>query len=148
MPTSPTNPWPIAITAVCVAFAAGLAVVVVIASRHQEDLVAPDYYARELRHQQQQESDSRGKAVAGYAFDFSPEARRIVVHFPAPAVTGAIVLYRPSNAALDRTIPIGPDAAGVQTIDTAPLAAGPWRVQLSWTLRGQRYSREHVVVVP
>jgi nitrogen fixation protein FixH len=51
-------------------------------------------------------------------------------------------LYRPSESALDVTLPLAPDADGTQTISTAKLARGLWRVKVTWSSEGREFYHE------
>jgi hypothetical protein len=145
---APERAWPRAIVLVYVVFALALAAVVLIVRRGRDELVAPDYYARELRHEQQLERERRGLA-ADYAFACDEAARRITLRVPPGGpVTGQVQLYRPSDAAMDRTLPLAVDTGGVMVVDLRDCAAGPWRVLVDWQQGGVEYSREHRVVLP
>ncbi|MCE9613501.1 MAG: FixH family protein [Lentisphaerae bacterium] len=142
------NLWPRAIIAFYGLFVVAVVAFTIFASRQPSDLVSPDYYARELRHQDHIDSEQRGLAASTYTFTGDEAARRFTLRFPSPSVGGSIVLYRPSAAALDRTIPIQTDSNAVQVVDASTCAPGLWRVQVEWTQDGHTFSREHSVVLP
>lgn len=148
-PPGRRSPWPRAIAGVYGLFAAAMVAFVVFTTRHPTDLVTPDYYERELQHQDHLDRERRGMAATDYAFRFDERERRLALHFPAgPAVTGSILLYRPSDAAMDRTVPIAADAAGEQFVDLAGCAPGLWKIEIQWEQGGVGYFREHTVVMP
>ena len=144
--------WPQGIIGFFVLAVVWLAIFIVWATRHQEDLVKPNYYDEELRYQSRIEATSRARqqnAVPQISFDNA--SRAVVLRFPPPAAinsaTGTVTLYRPSNAALDRTIPLATGADGVQTIPAAALAAGNWRIKIEWTCAGKDFYAEDAVTV-
>lgn len=116
------------------------------------DLVSPEYYARSLEH------DARMAAVAnaaalGAALEVvvQSEDRTVQVRWPvamAAHVQGTATLYRPSNAALDRSMALAPDPEGRQQFPLDGLASGHWRLQLEWTAQGVTYYAERDIVAP
>lgn len=145
------NPWPIAITVYFILFAAFLAGFVVWAVRNHEDLVSADYYEREVRYQQQLDSMNRAQPLALQAVvTFDPAQHRIIITIPtaqAQGATGNVHLYRPSDAGLDRSLPLALNADGVQHLDTKELREGLWKVRLKWTANGQDYFLDRSVIV-
>jgi hypothetical protein len=140
------NPWPIAITAVCVGFAAAMATFATFAMRHQDDLVRKDYYDHEIAYQQHM--DRELEAAAWKAEDLiRMEAAGVVISLPTGATRGEVQLYRPSDASLDRRLTLDPDAAGRAVLPVAGLAAGLWRVRLEWRQAGRVCFKERDVQV-
>lgn len=140
--------WPRAIAGVYGAFALAMGAFVVFTLQTPTELVAADSYDRAQRHQEQMDRNQRGLASTGYAFTLEAAARRATLQLPDAAARGRIHLYRPSDAALDRAIPIAPDAAGTQVLDLGDCAAGLWRVQVDWEQGAETFSRAEVMVLP
>jgi hypothetical protein len=139
------NGWPWGIAAVLVAFAAGVAVLVVIALRNPHELVARDYYEQELRYQEQIDRRTRASALpAGLQVRADAADGCIEITFPegqvSQGLTGNVRLYRPSDAGLDRTLPVATDASGVQRVGTDGLAPGLWRLRVEWAAGGKQYA--------
>jgi hypothetical protein len=148
-PSRTWNPWPWAVTGFLGLFAVTVVGFGVYAARQRFDLVRPDYYAAELRHDDQRRQAQAARALAGgVAVTLGPDGR-VAVQLPASAapLTGTLRLYRPSDARLDHEHPLDPDSAGRQRFDPA-LAPGLWRARLAWTQAGQDYLHEAVLVVP
>ena len=146
------NPWPIGIIVVCALFVAGTATLIVVACSQNTDLVSPDYYEQELRFQGQIDRIQRTRSSAPQAsVAYDAAAHSITVSLPPSQargnVRGSVELYRPSAANMDRTLPLEPDAKGVQRIDTTSLAPGLWKVRVSWTAAEQTYYLEQKVIV-
>ena len=151
-PSQNWNPWPVSIVAFFVIALIGCGSFVAFCSRHPADLVASDYYEREVRFQKQIDRVQRTQQQATVALvSYEASKRRITIDLPpAPAETkiiGQIHLYRPSAANLDKTLPLEPDASGTQTIDAQNLLPGLWKVRVSWRAGGQDYYIEQSVVV-
>lgn len=147
------NPWPYALIAFFTVFVSCVVSFGVWAVRQRVDLVGADYYEREVRFQQQIDSEARTKALGtpvGIAYDAT--AHRIGVSLPAGAASlgavGKIQLYRPSDSTLDREVALAPDVTGRQSFDASELREGLWKVRVSWTTAGSAYTAEETVLVP
>lgn len=141
------NPWPIAITTLCIAAFAAAATVVVVMVRQRVELVTPDYYAQDLVHQQRIDAEQRAMANPA-TISHDDAARAISIALPQTDATGTITLYRPSDLSLDREYAIALDANGRQVIPAADLAPGLWRVRVSWTANGDAFFQEEKVLIP
>jgi nitrogen fixation protein FixH len=145
------NPWPYAILA-WFAFAITVAVVfTAFAVRQEFDLVRPDYYEEELRHQRRIDSVKRtaalGEAVS-LRHDRATQRLRLTIPATHAGARGEVHLYRPSDAGLDVRLPLETDADGVQWIDAAAVKTGLWRVRVQWTAGGEEFFLEQSVVIP
>lgn len=143
--------WPISIVTffvIAITFFAGF---IAWAVRQREDLVAADYYEHEIRYQARLDSLNRSQALAAKTVvTFEPAAQAIVITLPeaqVPGATGSIHLYRPSDARLDREVPLALATNGIQRIATQPLAAGLWKVRIKWSANGQDYFLDQPVIV-
>lgn len=136
------NAWPIGITLFFVVFAGGLAVFVRAALRQPEHLVRADYYEHEITYQQHinRELEAADIPVAQLA-RFEP-GTGLLVTLPPDAAEGKINLYRPSDAALDRTIPYQPGPDGRHLVPAAEFQAGAWRARLDWKQAGRACYKE------
>lgn len=121
------------------------------AVRQREDLVSADYYEREVRYQSQLDSMNRSQTLAArVVVTFEPAKQIIVITLPQADVQGAtgnIHLYRPSDARLDRELPLALSAAGVQHIDARELREGLWKVRVTWSAGGKDYFVDQQVIV-
>lgn len=145
------NPWPVAIIGFFIVFGVFIGTFIVWAVSQKQDLVAENYYEKEVRFQQQLDRMNRTQPLAGttrVAFDAALDC--IVVTLPASQVNGAsgrIHLYRPSNAKLDHEVPLTINPDGTQRVDAKPLAAGLWKIRVEWSAQGQDYFFDQPVVV-
>jgi hypothetical protein len=153
IPTPPgRNPWPLGIVAAFALFIAGTAGLIVLASFHNQDLVTPDYYEQELRHQQAMDSRDRARALEGLAaVTHDPATGFIDITLPpehaATRPKGEVHLYRPAAASEDRRLPLALDARGHQLVNARELSPGPWRVRVTWTHEEQQFALEQKVIL-
>jgi hypothetical protein len=145
------NLWPLSIIvffAVAIIFFAGF---VTWALRQRNDLVTPDYYEREVRYQAQLDKLNRSQVFARQTVvTFEPAAREIRITLPPEetrGATGLIQLYRPSDARLDRDLPLALDATGVQRVDASQLPTGLWKVRVLWNVKDADYYLDQPVIV-
>ena len=147
----PRSPWPTVIVVFFIVFALFLASFIAWAIRQREDLVAANYYENEIRYQQQLDRLNRSQPFAGESIvTFDPAQRSIVITLPtaqAQGAAGRVHLYRPSDARLDRELPLAVNAKGVQNLDAKTLRGGLWKVRVQWTAGGQEYFIERMVLV-
>ncbi|MBI5775004.1 MAG: FixH family protein [Verrucomicrobia bacterium] len=145
------NPWPYAITAWFVVFISGIVAWVAFAMRQSSELVRSDYYEHEIRYQQQIERLGRTQPVAAQATAaYDPVQQRITVTVPdghAARATGVIHFYRPSDAKLDRRLPLNVDTAGTQTMDAKALRPGLWKVRVQWKVGGEEFFFDRPILI-
>ena len=108
------------------------------------DLVHPDYYRQGVGHQQQiDRMQATGQLPREEVYALRLEEDQLVLEFAhQTSTTGEVHLYRPSDGRLDRTVALTLDADGRQRIDVRDLAAGLWKVRVSWTAAGTEYFGE------
>jgi hypothetical protein len=147
------NPWPVALIGFFVLFVVYIAGFIIFSVFHREELVAADYYNQEIRYQEQinrlqQTGALQGKLQVAY----DPVQQQITLTLPPEhmraAATGRIHLYRPSAAGLDQHHALTVNAAGLQHLDGRSLAAGLWRIRVTWSAEGRDYQCEQSLVIP
>jgi nitrogen fixation protein FixH len=149
--TDAARAWPIGVAAFLVLFALTVVGVTVWSTFQPVDLVAPDYYSRELRYTEQMNRQVRGEERREDV-TFVHQSDNLAIRFDRAKSGGVppqgrVRLYRPSDAALDLELPLAPDATGTQMIDTRRLKAGLWRVKLTWREGGAELYREESFMV-
>jgi hypothetical protein len=130
-------------------FATGTLTMVGIAVSQRTDLVTPDYYARALK-QDERMAALANTAALGAAFAITQTDDVVRVQWPHQPESGSLVLYRPSNADADRTLPLAATvvAAGAeQQVPLTGLMPGSWRAQVTWTWQGRPYYAERDLIV-
>ena len=150
--SSPDRLWPRALIAYFAVFISFIVAFIVFATRQQMELVRPDYYDEEMRFQDQLDRLSRTLPVQQHvAITYEAGAKQITVTLPegqaARPITGWVRLYRPSDARLDRALPLQLSAAGVQHLDAGALRPGLWKVRVTWTVEHEEFFFEQPLVV-
>lgn len=149
--TPPWNPWPYALIAYFAVFISAVIGFITWSVHQKMDLVGADYYDQEIRYQSQIDKLRRTAAMGpAMPIDYAPG--RITFRLPreqvSQGVTGSVQLYRPSNAGMDRTVPLAVDSTGLQHIDATALTAGLWRIRISWKAGGEEFYRDDSLVIP
>ena len=141
--------WGTGIALVYTVFAACTTTFVVFALNHPVQLVSEDYYASSLQHDSRRTAIENAAALADL-MRVGDDGRSVTLALPVAHVrdaAGRVRLYRPSDSAADRSLPLAPDAGGRQRVSLDGLAAGRWVVQLDWTSGGKTFYREVLVMV-
>ena len=143
--------WGTGIAAVYILFAAVTIGFVAFALGQPVELVSADYYAQSLAVDGRADAVARADALgAAFTAGVSPDGSAVLIAIPPDAsnrADGTITLYRPSEAAADRIVPLRLDARGAQRVAAADLARGRWIVKLAWTSDGRDYYREQPVML-
>lgn len=144
---TPRNLWPFGIILTFVVFISGTIGLVVMACMHGTDLVNANYYDQEIKYQARIDSEARAHQ-AGASVSYDQQKRHIVIALPATqSVTGQIQMYRPSAAGLDKEFKLEPAANGIQTLDTAGLPPGLWKIRVSWNSEGREYFLDQKIII-
>jgi hypothetical protein len=146
------NIWPYAIIAYFVVFITGVVTWVSFAVRHDDQLVRPDYYEHEIKYQTQIDRLARTRALSSesvIAYNFAENKIRITLpdEMRGQNLDGTIHLYRPSDARLDKKIPVVTSIDGAQEINVAELQGGLWKVRLEWKAGDDEYYAEKSLVL-
>ena len=139
------NFWPYGIVITFVVFFSGTVGLLVMACLQKEDLVSKTYYEQELRYQSRLDSLKRA-AQSGASLTYDAAGRNIAIALPpsksGASPAGSVELYRPSEASLDREMPLQLDGSGRQVIDASGLQPGLWKVRVNWSEGGTEYQLE------
>ena len=104
-----------------------------------------------MRYQSQLDTLNRSQTFATQTMvTFEAARQSIVITLPeakAAGATGSIHLYRPSDARLDRELPLALTTDGTQRLDTKKLSDGLWKVRVKWNANGQEYFLDQPVIV-
>ena len=146
------NIWPYAIIAYFVVFITGIVVWVSFAARHDDQLVRPDYYEHEIKYQTQIDRVARTRALNSESviiYNFGEKSIGITLPSAMHSrnLEGTIYLYRPSDARLDKRIPLSPSVDGTQQIDVRNLKEGLWKLRLDWKTGDAEYYVEKSLVL-
>jgi nitrogen fixation protein FixH len=141
--------WGHGIIVTFVLFGAFMAYFYIHMSKESIELVGKNYYADGQAFQQKiKEREQTAALVSKATWEYSADFRQAKIQFPEEVTRGTLVFYRPSNAALDKTLEINADTAGLAFINTNFLIKGPWNVTLKWEKSGQSYVEEQRILIP
>ncbi|MCS6771244.1 MAG: FixH family protein [Kiritimatiellae bacterium] len=138
---APRNPWPWGIGLFLAAFFVSMIIFVVWSLGHRQDLVAENYYERDLTHQETIDSLARAQEL-GYPTLVRLQDGSFEVRIQPGASNPVLTLYRPSDARLDITNRLEVDELGQGRWDPPRLEPGRWRAILEWEAEGLRYRSE------
>lgn len=120
---------------------------VFISSRNKEDLVATDYYAQELRYQDQIDAANNEKSLTesiGHSILPGGVALTLPAALDTPDLEGKIHLYCAADASSDAKFDMQ-FRAGRQEI--RGIKAGAYKLKLNWTANGRNYYKESVITI-
>jgi len=141
--------WKIAL--VYIGFVAMILTLVFKANKENIDLVAPDYYAQELVYQARINAIARASLLAdrpAVKADSSGVQITMPVETHGQITSGEVRFFRPSDAALDRSFPLIPEANGSVMISPKTLTGGYYLAQISWMMKGESYYFEESILIP
>jgi hypothetical protein len=147
MKKNPFNPWPFAIALICISAFVGATLVVVVMVQKKVELVRPDYYAQDQRHEQRMQQERRAQQQPAEIV-YREDEQTITLTFPMDGVNGTVTFFRPSDLNLDREVAIAPDSSRQQVIPAGDLVPGLWRIRVEWFSDDVSYYQEKSISVP
>jgi hypothetical protein len=143
--------WGKKIVFVFAAFVLLILTLVVKSSQQRIDLVATDYYQKELEVEDKINQSKRAMELnKKVQMEFT--STHLNIRFPEPEMaantSGTITFQRPSNKALDRDFPIVLNEEGVQQIARNAFEKGHYRVLIQWKTKSVTYYTEKVLFIP
>jgi hypothetical protein len=141
--------WGHKITLVFIAFVGLMAYMVYQSFQVNIDLVTEDYYQEELKYQQTIDKMKNTRQL-GQRISFKQENQQLIVQFPdlfEKELNGEINLFRPSDARFDVNTKITLDQNHRQSISTAELAKGYYKVKLDWKDGKKAYYHEESIYI-
>ncbi|MFN8244440.1 MAG: FixH family protein [Ferruginibacter sp.] len=141
--------WGYRILIVYLAFVGAILFVAFKSAGNKEDLVTPDYYAKELQYQQRIDAIDRTNKLSA-APSFEVTAGKVQVSFPAEfngrKLNGNITLYCPSDEAKDVKHDFECNGDPVQ-MEIPKDRAGAFSLQLNWQAGGTTYYFEKKIFI-
>ncbi|HHP7240309.1 MAG TPA: FixH family protein [Cyclobacteriaceae bacterium] len=125
----------------------GIMVYMVVRCFQQDiNLVADDYYKRELNYQQQIDKIANASDIE---FDIEMLERQLVINFPdnGSKLSGNIQLFRPSNKLFDKNYPVTTDSNNRQIINTQDLLKGYYKLKVDWSDGITDYYKEESIFI-
>lgn len=136
--------WGIAIVLVFVGFITFIMYFVVQMNtnkKYEHDLVAEEYYKRELAFQEEIDAEKNAKALL-HDVSIKKTSQGLSITFPEEKefrkINGVISLYRPSNKQLDFTIPISLQQSNI-IIPDENMIEGKWKITIDWECENIHY---------
>lgn len=140
--------WRLFVILPMIIFAAGMTLMAVISMTRDIDLVADNYYEKELKYQQQidmqKNSVELDKVIAVQCENGTAVISTSDKKF-TEGKSGEINFYRPSDASKDFKISFMPDESGKQTVSRAQLVKGLWKVKLNLSDAERSYVVEKIL---
>ncbi len=142
--------WGFKITILYVGFVALILSMVSMAMRQKVDLVSKDYYEQELKYQDKIDRKNRTHSLKE-PLSWEVKQGTLVLKFPGEfngeKINGSIYFFRPSDAAMDKTIPVTTDTSVVLNISTNQLKKGLYKMQISWEVNKEEYYNEGIIQI-
>ena len=111
-------------------------------NKYTHDLVADDYYKRELNFQKNIDATKNGKKLKeNIKIERVKEGLKIIFpnEFDTKSIKGKVFLYRPSNKQLDFEMPIALSDSSYLLMPDKRLLDGRWNIIVEWTYNQQSY---------
>lgn len=143
--------WGYRIAALYIGFVLLILFMVVLAMNQKIELVTPDYYAKELKFQQ--EIDAM-KNVGSLSANLRVELQQnsVVITFPEDMkgieIKGEAEMFRPSDSSLDVTFPLEVNHEGKTILKSDKFKTGLYKLTVKWMADSKSYQSEHTVVLP
>ncbi len=111
-------------------------------NKYSHDLVASDYYKKELNYQENIDATKNAKKLKEN-IKIERVKKGLKIIFPkelnASSIKGKVFLYRPSNKQLDFEMPITVSDSSYLLMPDKRLLDGRWNIIVDWTYNGQSY---------
>lgn len=139
--------WGKGILLTIIAFVAFIMTLVVISVRQDDiHLVAENYYEKEIKYQDQIDREVSASALDREVLVYDGQEKAMILDLPVGA-KGSLQLFRPSDARLDKNVPVEIITEGKTKVSLQDLKAGYWRVQLTWTENGVDFYEEKKITI-
>lgn len=143
--------WPKGIILVFILFASGIGFLVYKTTEKQSEMVAENYYEKELKYQDVIDGKDNAARLSARP-TAALEEGRLVVQFPADFipgnVSGKVYFYRASDVKKDVTVPLVLDSLNRQFISADRFSTGTYQAQFSWTANDTTYFSEQNLYIP
>ena len=113
---------------------------VIVSRTHDVNLVTPDYYQKELDYQSEIDAMQNTQNLKEkIKIDYDGQQITIDLAKFDQSVKGDVVLFRPSDHKLDKTLALAISEDSKMVIPTQGLKSGVWIVKLAWKSEGKSY---------
>ena len=139
--------WGIRITILYLGFVGIILTLAFICFGQKVELESADYYAKELKFQDQLDATENLNALPLEIKHIILD-RSVLLVFPielvSPDFSGKAYFLRPSDASQDQTIILSPGAEGRQMIASG-FTKGVYKMQISFSSKGKNYYKERII---
>lgn len=115
-----------------------------------DDLVTPDYYAKELQYQEQIDKVKRTSELKVQP-TWRVASERVEIIFPSEMIqndlTAQVLFYSPAKAKNDVSVNCVFDPNGLCSIDASQLNKGVYQMKIDWSAGGLSYYNEGTINV-
>ena len=138
--------WGKSIIVAFILFAAFIGTLVTVCVRQDVNLVTKDYYKEELDFQRQIDRIAH-TAMLSDKPSIKVEGRLLKINYPdfARVQRGALQLFRPSDARMDKLFELQRTTSHAQFFSTEGMNKGMYRARLRWTMEGKEFFLEQVI---
>ncbi|MBL0233368.1 MAG: FixH family protein [Chitinophagaceae bacterium] len=137
--------WGNRLLLVFIVFGLGMGYLVYRTSTTDFDMVESDYYATELRYQQEIDASKNAQSLST-PVNLEQNEKGVIVHFPDEMknkkLEGTILFYCAYDRKSDRQFQIQPDSDGKQLIPATELPSGHFFVKINWKDADTKYYME------
>lgn len=114
----------------------------------KDDLVTPDYYAKELKYQEQLDKQKRTHELK-QQLAWSVTGKKVAIKFPeemiSKKVKAEILFYNPAEAKKDFTVNCSPDPTGLCEVNSEKFRHGIYQMKIDWNADGVSYYNEGTI---
>jgi hypothetical protein len=142
--------WGFGIVVSFILFASATFVMVYISMSTNVDLVAEDYYEKEIKYQQQIELVKSTSALE-QNIDVNVASSHVILKFPklgsSELYSGTVFFFRPSDKRGDFQKTVQLDSSYSQKISTQTMLPGLWRAKIFWFVDKKEYYSELPITI-
>lgn len=143
--------WGYRIAALYIGFVLLILFMVVMAMRQKIELVTPDYYAKELKFQQEIDAMNNASLLSAN-LQVELHSNTVLISFPeefkGKSIQGNALMFRPSDSSLDISFPIELNEEGKMILQSEKFKTGLYKLTVKWNADDKNYQSEHTVVLP
>lgn len=142
--------WGIKIALLYLGFVTLILTLVFTCFANKTELEYKDYYARELRFQDQIDAATNaGNLETPIDYQLNNDYVRIMIpkELLEKEFKGTITFLRPSDSSKDQTLGLAPDGSGEQIINTLAFAKGVYKMQIAFNSGGKEYYKENIITL-
>ncbi|MFN8311003.1 MAG: FixH family protein [Chitinophagales bacterium] len=116
----------------------------------KDDLVTPDYYAKELKYQDQLDKQKRTSQLPEQ-LTWEVNGKHIALKFPEnmrkEVIKANILFYNPAEARKDVKLACTADSAGLCALNVEQIEHGAYQMKIDWTAGGISYFNEGTISI-